>query len=217
MFPRNWGGKRRFPLYCLIAWHCVELGSGRAFIALSRRTLDYSHNAFRLTRKNRQRHGRPAGKTVSFRPFRGSPRFSAAVAQWIEYWPPKPRVVGSIPASRATFPLPRFAAQNRNIGLPSGSTMHPISCSQSKFPHSRQKANGNRRAPLLYQPGTTPDTKLLKQQRILPGNSMPALRDRYFARYQSGAIGLFLSVQCPSPPGCVAIAPEMARAAISVA
>ena len=24
----------------------------------------------------------------------------AAVAQWIEYWPPKPRVVGSIPASR---------------------------------------------------------------------------------------------------------------------
>ena len=32
---------------------------------------------------------------------------SAAVAQWIEYWPPKPRVVGSIPASRATFPLRR--------------------------------------------------------------------------------------------------------------
>ncbi len=31
---------------------------------------------------------------------RGFPR--AAVAQWIEYWPPKPRVVGSIPASRAT-------------------------------------------------------------------------------------------------------------------
>lgn len=27
----------------------------------------------------------------------------AAVAQWIEYRPPKPRVVGSIPASRATF------------------------------------------------------------------------------------------------------------------
>ncbi len=27
----------------------------------------------------------------------------AAVAQWIEYWPPKPRVVGSIPASRTTF------------------------------------------------------------------------------------------------------------------
>jgi hypothetical protein len=69
--------------------------------------------------------------------------------------------------------------------------MHSISCSQSKFPHSRQKANGSRRSPLLYQPGTTPDTKLLKQQRILPGNSMPALRDRYFARYQSGAIGLY--------------------------
>ncbi len=27
----------------------------------------------------------------------------AAVAQWIEYWPPKPRVVGSIPASRTKF------------------------------------------------------------------------------------------------------------------
>jgi hypothetical protein len=29
----------------------------------------------------------------------------AAVAQWIEYWPPKPRVVGSIPASRANCTL----------------------------------------------------------------------------------------------------------------
>jgi hypothetical protein len=28
--------------------------------------------------------------------------FNAAVAQWIEYWPPKPRVVGSIPASRTS-------------------------------------------------------------------------------------------------------------------
>lgn len=120
MFPRNWGGKRRFPLYCLIAWHCVELGSGRAFIALSRRTLDYSHNAFRLTRKNRQRHGRPAGKTVSFRPFRGSPRFSAAVAQWIEYWPPKPRVVGSIPASRATFPSSSFCCPKPQHRFPVG-------------------------------------------------------------------------------------------------
>src|SRR5450830_1366019 len=33
----------------------------------------------------------------------------AAVAQWIEYWPPKPRVAGSIPASRTTPPgSPRF-------------------------------------------------------------------------------------------------------------
>ena len=32
-------------------------------------------------------------------PLQHSP--NAAVAQWIEYWPPKPRVVGSIPASRA--------------------------------------------------------------------------------------------------------------------
>jgi hypothetical protein len=29
----------------------------------------------------------------------------AAVAQWIEYWPPKPRVVGSIPASRTNRPF----------------------------------------------------------------------------------------------------------------
>jgi hypothetical protein len=81
--------------------------------------------------------------------------------------------------------------------------MHSISCSQSKFPHSRQKANGSRRAPLLYQPGTTQYTKLLKQQRILPGNSMPALRDRYFARYQSGDQGTgFLSVPSSSLPRC---------------
>src|SRR5437763_8925157 len=37
----------------------------------------------------------------------GLPSTHAAVAQWIEYWPPKPRVVGSIPASRAT----RFAGR----------------------------------------------------------------------------------------------------------
>ena len=30
----------------------------------------------------------------------------AAVAQWIEYWPPKPRVVGSIPASRTNLTGP---------------------------------------------------------------------------------------------------------------
>ena len=30
----------------------------------------------------------------------------AAVAQWIEYWPPKPRVAGSIPASRASLHSP---------------------------------------------------------------------------------------------------------------
>src|SRR5581483_7367703 len=32
---------------------------------------------------------------------------SALVAQWIEYWPPKPGVVGSNPAGRATA-LPRY-------------------------------------------------------------------------------------------------------------
>jgi hypothetical protein len=46
-------------------------------------------------------HGRRDGKTVSFASLQIFP--SAAVAQWIEYWPPKPRVVGSIPASRTTF------------------------------------------------------------------------------------------------------------------
>ena len=45
-------------------------------------------------------HGRHRGKTVSFASLQIFP--SAAVAQWIEYWPPKPRVVGSIPASRTT-------------------------------------------------------------------------------------------------------------------
>ena len=33
-------------------------------------------------------------------------RSPAAVAQWIEYWPPKPRVVGSIPASRTIQRMP---------------------------------------------------------------------------------------------------------------
>ena len=41
-----------------------------------------------------------ASPTAAVR-FSGRRQFSvAAVAQWIEYWPPKPRVVGSIPASR---------------------------------------------------------------------------------------------------------------------
>ena len=33
----------------------------------------------------------------------------AAVAQWIEYWPPKPRVVGSIPASRTIKHIPQMS------------------------------------------------------------------------------------------------------------
>jgi hypothetical protein len=43
-------------------------------------------------------HGRARRKTVSFAILEGSS--NAAVAQWIEYWPPKPRVAGPIPASR---------------------------------------------------------------------------------------------------------------------
>ena len=42
----------------------------------------------------------------------------AAVAQWIEYWPPKPRVVGSIPASRTkiTARLQSLAGPARKAG-----------------------------------------------------------------------------------------------------
>ena len=49
----------------------------------------------------------PAGASWTARPkpgiLAGLPKHPdrAAVAQWIEYWPPKPRVAGSIPASRA--------------------------------------------------------------------------------------------------------------------
>ena len=41
----------------------------------------------------------------------------AAVAQWIEYWPPKPRVVGSIPASRTRHLDRRRTKQSSNAGL----------------------------------------------------------------------------------------------------
>jgi hypothetical protein len=42
----------------------------------------------------------------------------AAVAQWIEYWPPKPRVVGSIPASRTNiFQQPCFRDSRRGINV----------------------------------------------------------------------------------------------------
>ena len=41
--------------------------------------------------------------------------FNAAVAQWIEYWPPKPRVVGSIPASRPNVKARSGAMALRSI------------------------------------------------------------------------------------------------------
>ena len=54
------------------------------------------------------RYAPPGHVAPTIGPFTGWARFCivsgpdrAAVAQWIEYWPPKPRVVGSIPASRA--------------------------------------------------------------------------------------------------------------------
>ncbi len=43
---------------------------------------------------------------------------NAAVAQWIEYWPPKPRVAGSIPASRAKYALNKASFMS-NITFPS--------------------------------------------------------------------------------------------------
>ena len=45
------------------------------------------------------RGGQALASTDTERTYNGI-SFNAAVAQWIEYWPPKPRVVGSIPASR---------------------------------------------------------------------------------------------------------------------
>src|SRR5574343_244999 len=53
----------------------------------------------------------------------------AAVAQWIEYWPPKPRVVGSIPASRAISPgNPATMRVPRESSLPANCTV-PQTCS----------------------------------------------------------------------------------------
>ena len=40
---------------------------------------------------------------------------NAAVAQWIEYWPPKPRVVGSIPASRTRHPFLNVSEQLKTL------------------------------------------------------------------------------------------------------
>ena len=54
---------------------------------------------------------------------------SAAVAQWIEYWPPKPRVVGSIPASRATFspsPSPARRPVPCNVGPSCRKRLQPV-------------------------------------------------------------------------------------------
>ncbi len=45
---------------------------------------------------------RPAMDGAARTRYASPPR--ALVAQWIEYWPPKPGVVGSIPAERATSP-----------------------------------------------------------------------------------------------------------------
>lgn len=66
---------------------------------------------------------------------------SAAVAQWIEYWPPKPRVVGSIPASRT-----------RRLHIPSDTTRAAAvarrSCLRLAYrKQSRRAGNCRRRRP----------------------------------------------------------------------
>ena len=53
----------------------------------------------------------------------------APVAQWIEYWPPKPGVVGSNPAGRATVDV-RFDRSNRRVLVtitPTNITLHSAS------------------------------------------------------------------------------------------
>ena len=51
-----------------------------------------------------ERTGQAVDSAGTERTYNGD-SFNAAVAQWIEYWPPKPRVVGSIPASRTRHPF----------------------------------------------------------------------------------------------------------------
>jgi hypothetical protein len=51
----------------------------------------------------------------------------AAVAQWIEYWPPKPRVVGSIPASRTIYLCHIVAIGQQVMGkLLNCEKLHPL-------------------------------------------------------------------------------------------
>jgi hypothetical protein len=91
-------------------WHAGALSTERA-IGLLRS----AEGAGRLLQLN-SFSGAPAeiesttlgiGRVWSFRSVRKYQTIEssacAAVAQWIEYWPPKPRVVGSIPASRTTY------------------------------------------------------------------------------------------------------------------
>ena len=59
-----------------------------------------------------RRTGKALASADTGRTYNGG-SFNAAVAQWIEYWPPKPRVVGSIPASRTI----RSNANTRSGGM----------------------------------------------------------------------------------------------------
>src|SRR4051812_5048044 len=68
--------------------------------AMSRQTLDYRLNITDLARKTRLSMDGAQERRYPARLFQ---HLNAAVAQWIEYWPPKPRVAGSIPASRANM------------------------------------------------------------------------------------------------------------------
>jgi proline iminopeptidase len=58
---------------------------------------------------------------------------NAAVAQWIEYWPPKPRVVGSIPASR-TIIVDKLMGEPFKTGLLALDGDHQLFFEQSGNP-----------------------------------------------------------------------------------
>ena len=65
----------------------------------------------------------------------------AAVAQWIEYWPPKPRVVGSIPASRTNrqfFNVSEHLKTRMFIGIAGFYLSHRISGGNMTY---RQKSS----------------------------------------------------------------------------
>ena len=103
---------------------------------------------------------------------------SAAVAQWIEYWPPKPRVVGSIPASRATFsPRTTSAVAELLCKLEPTARYPPTSSRILARPLERAGS-------ALGQSKYSCNTKLSKLQRILLGNIILCPYVKYFARYQ---------------------------------
>ena len=87
------------------------------------------HGQRRAERAGRLRRAGAAGQiacaAVASAPT-GTMGACAAVAQWIEYWPPKPRVVGSIPASRTRVPaLIGLTSHGRHASAAVRSEPHP--------------------------------------------------------------------------------------------